>query len=135
MPLTRYNRRMIEATLLLPAELWATLPAPDQAPLVEQLATLRRENAALRAENAVLQLRIRKLEARLEQDSSNSSQPPSSDPPHALPKRQVLPSGRKRGGQPGRRRAFRARHRLSLEVSGYPWLTPMQQVGGQANGR
>jgi hypothetical protein len=29
--------------LLLPPALWATLPAPDPAPLLEQLATLRRE--------------------------------------------------------------------------------------------
>jgi transposase len=72
------------------------------------LATLRLENAALRAQNAVLQQRIRELEARLGQDSSNSSRPPSSDPPQAPRQRQVLPSRRKRGGQPGHRGAFRA---------------------------
>ena len=99
---------MIETTLPLPPELWATVPAPDPPPLLEQLATLRRENAALRAQNAALQARIRELEARLGQDSSNSSRPPSSDPPQALRKRQVVASGRKRGGQPGHRGAFRA---------------------------
>ena len=48
---------------------------PDPAPLPERLATLRLENAALRAEKVVLQSRIRELEARLGQDSSNSSRP------------------------------------------------------------
>jgi transposase len=99
---------MIETPLPLAPELWATVPAPDQAPLLEQLATLRLDNAALRAENVVLQARIRELEARLGQDSSNSSRPPSSDPPHVPPKRRPRPSGRNRGGQPGHRGVFRA---------------------------
>ena len=60
----RYNRSMIETPLPSAPELWATLPAPDPARLLEQLTTLRRENAALRAENPVLQERIRELEAR-----------------------------------------------------------------------
>jgi transposase len=99
---------MIEITLPLAAELWATLPAPEPAPLLEQLATLRLENAALRVQNAALQARVRELEARLGQTSSNSSRPPSSDPPHVPPKRRPRPSGRNRGGQPGHRGAFRA---------------------------
>jgi hypothetical protein len=44
---------MIETTLPRAAELWATVPAPDPAPLLEQLATLRLENARLRAQNAL----------------------------------------------------------------------------------
>jgi transposase len=104
---TRYNSGMTE-TMLPPApKLWATVPAPEPRPLLEQLATLRLENAALRAENAALQARIRELEARLGQDSSNSSRPPSSDSPQARRKRPVDPSGRIRGGQPGHRGAFR----------------------------
>src|ERR687885_1145813 len=99
---------MIETPSPLAPELWATGPAPDPAPLLEQLATLRLENAALRAQNAVLQQRIRELEARLGQDSSNSSRPPSSDPPQAPRKRQPPPPGRKRGGQPGHRGTYRA---------------------------
>ena len=43
------------------------MPAPDHAPLLEHLTTLRRENAALRAQNGVLQGRIREPEARLDQ--------------------------------------------------------------------
>ncbi len=68
---------MIETTVPLAPELWATLPAPEPAPLLEQLATLRLENAALRAQNAVLQERIHDLEAALAQNSANSSRPPS----------------------------------------------------------
>jgi len=99
---------MSEATLPLPPELWARVPAPVQGPLVEQRATLRLENAALRAQNVALHERVRDLEARLGQNSSNSSRPPSSDPPRAPAKRRAAPSGRKRGGQPGHRGAFRA---------------------------
>ena len=65
---------MIAATLPLAPALWATGPAPDPAPLLEQVATLRRENAALRAQNAALQARSRALDVRL---SRNSSKAPS----------------------------------------------------------
>jgi transposase len=99
---------MIETPRPLAPELWATLPAPEPAPLLEQLAMLRLENAALRAEIAVLQARVRELEVRLSQISSNSSRPPSLDPPHVPPKRRPPPSGRKRGGQPGHCGAYRA---------------------------
>jgi transposase len=99
---------MIETPRPLAPELWATLSAPEPAPLVEQLAILRLENATLRAENAVLQQRIHELEVRLGQTSSNSSRPPSSDPPYVPPQRRAAPSGRKRGGQPGHRGAYRA---------------------------
>jgi transposase len=99
---------MIE-TILPPAPaLWATEPAADPVPLVEELATLRLENAALRAENASLQEHVRELEARLGQNSSNSSRAPSTDPPQAPPRPKPRPSGRNRGGQPGHRGAFRA---------------------------
>jgi transposase len=93
---------MIETTLPLPAELWVTVPAPAQAALLALVATLQSENAALHE-------RIRELEARVGQDSSNSSRPPSTDPPQAAAKgkRPSVPSGRKRGGQPGHRGSFR----------------------------
>src|SRR5262249_55626596 len=42
------------------------------------------------------------------QNSSNSSRPPSSDPPQASARPNAPPSGRKRGGQPGHRGVFRA---------------------------
>jgi transposase len=99
---------MIETPPPLAPELWVTLPALESAPLLEQWAMLRLENVALRAENAVLQARVRELEARLGQNSSNSSRPPSSDPPQVPSKRRAVPSGRKRGGQPGHRGTYRA---------------------------
>jgi len=99
---------MIETTLPWVPERWATMPAPDTAPLLEQLATLRLENAALRAQNALLQQRIRDLEARLGQHSANSSRPPSAALPHAPVRPKARPSGRKRGGQSGHRGAYRA---------------------------
>lgn len=57
-------------------------------------------------ENRQLRERVRDLEARLNQNSSNSSRPPSSDPPWVSPK-QKRPKGRKRGAQPGHPGHFR----------------------------
>src|SRR4051812_48390706 len=98
---------MIETMLPRTPDLWATVPAPDPAALLEQVATLQLENSALRAQNAALQERVRELEARLGQTSANSSRPPSSDPPQTPARPKAPPSGRKRGGQPGHRGAFR----------------------------
>jgi transposase len=45
--------------------------------------------------------RLVEVEARLNQTTRNSSQPPSSDPPQAKPRAAKAPTGRKSGGQPG----------------------------------
>src|SRR5436309_10316770 len=74
----------------LPPDIWAATPSAAQALIV------------------ALQERIRELEARLGQTSANSSRPPSSDPPQAPARPKAPPTGRKRGGQPGHRGAFRA---------------------------
>lgn len=61
------------------------------------------EIADLKALVARLLARVTQLEAevaRLRQNSSNSSKPPSSDPP-GVPRREGEPSDRRRGGQPG----------------------------------
>lgn len=78
----------------------AVLPPAARA-LLEQLETL----AAL---VPTLQERIRELEAKLGQNSTNSSKPPSSDGPGVVrpPKR---PTGKKRGGQPGHPGHYRKR--------------------------
>src|SRR4051812_21117705 len=75
--------------LPLPPAIWAATPCAAQALILAQ-----RE-------------RIRELEARLGQNSSNSSRPPSSDPPQTPARPKAPPTGRRRGGQPGHRGAFR----------------------------
>jgi len=68
---------------------------------------LEAENVGLRAENRELRERIEELERRLGQNSSNSSMPPSTDPPmtrqqrRALARERAKKSLRKPGGQPG----------------------------------
>src|SRR5712691_1354515 len=63
----------------------------------------------LLARVAELEARLAVLEARLSQNSSNSSRPPSSDPPSARkPAAKPPPSNRKPGGQPGHKGTFRA---------------------------
>src|SRR5262245_15138871 len=82
----------------------AVLPPPARAVLeqVEAIVTLV----------PVLQERIRELEARLTQNSTNSSKPPSSDGPGVV-RPAKKPKGRKRGGQPG----HRGHHRMLLPAN------------------
>ena len=56
---------------------------------------------AVQAYIRYLEGRLADLEARLGQNSSNSSKPPSSDGPHVKPAPPKTPSGKRRGGQPG----------------------------------
>ena len=72
------------------------------------------ENAALRAEMIRMRESMERLEKllaalgeRLGKDSRNSSKPPSSDGPSAPPRPPSSPTGRKRGGQPGRKGSAR----------------------------
>lgn len=69
-------------------------------PLPTDISALHALVRHLLAENAALKAEIAELKARLQADSHNSHQPPSSD---GLRKRPALPkpSGRKKGGQPG----------------------------------
>ena len=61
------------------------------------------EQRVLQLEETVAQMaqRIEQLESRLNQNSQNSSKPPSSDPPYQRPERGLKKSKRKRGGQKG----------------------------------
>lgn len=87
----------------LPEEIRATL-----LPMVAgYIAALEAAVQTLSATNAQLTARVATLEARLGQTSSNSSRPPSSDPPGARPSPTPLPGQRQPGGQPGHRGAFR----------------------------
>ena len=72
------------------------------AELEGKIASLRERIARLEAENA-------ELRARLNQNSRNSSKPPSSDPP-GVARQPKEPTGRHRGGQPGHK--VRKRERL-----------------------
>lgn len=77
------------------------------SPAVELVT--EQEQALLKADVRIseLETKIQELEARLNQDSSNSSKPPSSDPPlnraqrRAMRKERRKPSPRNPGGQPG----------------------------------
>jgi transposase len=57
---------------------------------------------------SLLENRLGDLESRLKLNSTNSSKPPSSDPIGMKRKPPAPPSGKKRGGQPGHRKARRS---------------------------
>lgn len=65
--------------------------------------------AKLQARVAELEQQVHELCVRLNQNSSNSSCPPSSDPPQAPQRPSKPPTGRKPGGQPGHPGHFRTR--------------------------
>ena len=89
----------------LPADLWHTLPIEART-LFE---AMQRQIHALQAE-------VQSLKDRLGSNSRNSSRPPSTDPLHLKRQPSKTPSGKKRGGQPGHKRATRP-------------LVPPDQVG------
>ena len=84
----------------IPKELWDTIPPPAQA-------ALRAVFEQMQARIERLEREVAELKARLGQNSTNSHKPPSSDPAPIKRKPPVPPSGRRRGGQPGHRRAQR----------------------------
>ena len=94
---------MVEVPLL-PDEIRATLPPPAAAYITALEAAVQ----ALTTANAVLSARVADLEARLGQNSSNSSRPPSSDPPGARPPAPPVRGQRHPGGQQGHPGHFRA---------------------------
>jgi transposase len=78
----------------LPQAIWDPLSPEAQAAVAALVQSFER--------------RIGELEERLDQNATNSSQPPSSDPPSVTRKPPAPPSGRKPGGQPGPRHHPRA---------------------------
>ena len=81
----------------LPVNLWRQIPPAAQAAI---LALVQQHEQRLQA----LQQQVDDLRQRLNQNSTNSSRPPSTDPPHVKRRPPKPPSCRKRGGQPGHRR-------------------------------
>jgi hypothetical protein len=72
----------------------------------KQLASLREQ--ATQVDD--LKAEVAELRERLGQNSSNSSKPPSSDPPSYKRKSPPESRGRKRGGQPGHQGSARKRY-------------------------
>src|ERR687893_113400 len=77
----------------IPEPLWDTVPPEAQVAIGALLNTLQR--------------RIADPEERVNKDSTNSSKPPSSDPPSVKRRPPAPPSGKGRGGQPGHARHAR----------------------------
>jgi transposase len=88
----------------LPPELLAGLPLA----VAEFIQAILAENARLRQENAALRARVADLEAKVNQNSTNSSKPPSSDRPGVKRAPPRPASGKKAGGQPGHPKHERA---------------------------
>jgi transposase len=87
----------------LPAEVWDSLPPEARALIL----ALQAEAAELRAKVQEPQRQVQDLHQRLNQNSSNSSRPPSTDPPSVKRRPPRSPSGRRPGGQPGHQRQHR----------------------------
>src|SRR5262245_23060500 len=85
----------------LPEPLWRTASPELQAAI---LALVQYYGERL----AQLENRVNDLESRLKLNSTNSSKPPSSDPIGMKRRPPAPPSRRKRGGQPGHRKAKRS---------------------------
>lgn len=88
-----HNRRMSQSQAPLSGvsgEDWAATPVAVREAVISLLKTIEQ-----------LQQRVTELEERLNQNSGNSSKPPSSDPPHAPARPKRTASGRPAGGQPG----------------------------------
>jgi transposase len=86
--------------LPIPDELWSQIPPVSRATVAAVFLAMQQRISDLEA-------KVRDLEARLRLNSTNSSKPPSTDPIGMKRKPPAPPSKRKRGGQPGHRKAQR----------------------------
>src|SRR3954453_18887718 len=85
----------------LPDHLWNSA-SPELQAAILALVQIHQQRVA------ELESRVNDLEARLKLDSTNSSKPPSSDPIGLKRRPPAPPSRKRRGGQPGHRKARRA---------------------------
>jgi transposase len=119
----------------LPRELWDQIPPLVQAALLLVVEGYERRIAGLEAEGTALRGAVRELREELGQSSQNSWRPPSSDGPQVKRQPPRVPSGRKRGGQPGHpvpQRALLAREQVDEGVVGKP--THWRRCGGALRG-
>lgn len=85
---------MLKRPAIVPEEVWEQAPEAVQVVLSGLVTYYEQRITQLEAE-------VRDLTLRLNQNSQNSSKPPSSDGPHVKRKPPKPASGRKTGGQPG----------------------------------
>lgn len=88
----------------LPPQVWSLIRE-----LLEKVAKLESETEALRKENRVLKTENFELKRRLGLNSSNSSRPPSSDPPSMK-----YPTRTTRGRKPGKQKGDKGHRRHFL---------------------
>jgi transposase len=93
---------MMSAGAPIPEELWNTIPPAAQAAVAACVAELQARITAFEG-------LVRELQFRLNLNSTNSSKPPSSDPPYLKPAPPKTPSGKRKGGQPGHPKRSRPR--------------------------
>jgi transposase len=94
--------------------LWEQIPPPVQAAVGVLIESYEHRLAALEAALAA-------LKEQLQQNSPNSSRPPSTDGPQVKRTPPRAPSGRKRGAQPGHGRFERAVVPLEQVKEVIPW--------------
>src|SRR5947208_4178542 len=85
----------------LPPQIWEALPPEAQAAVFALVGRLEHQITELKRQ-------VRDLKARLDQNSTNSSRPPSTDPIGVKRKPPEPPSKKRRGGQKGHPRRMRA---------------------------
>ena len=98
-------------TIPLPPEDWEGLPASAKALILYLIQ-----------QNRLLEEKVKHLEERLGLNSTNSSKPPSTDPP-GTPRKKKSPTGRPRGGQkghPGSRRELLPEEKVDRVIDHYP---------------
>src|SRR6516165_5205976 len=111
----------------IPVALWGQIPPAAQAAI---LALVQRYEQRLQG----LQQQVEDLQQRLNRNSTNSSRPPSSDPPHIKRRPPKPSSGRKRGGQAGHARQQRSLVPPEQVQQTIPLKPPACRKCGQALG-
>lgn len=103
----------------------------ELAQVKEENAGLRNENSALRAENQMLRNDNERMKRILNNDSANSSLPPSSDQPGKAPNtyNSRKPSNRKKGGQPGHKGAGLTRKEVEERIRQGKFQHRIEEIG------